>query len=766
MLDRDLQFSLMAAWREAALRRHEYLSVEHLFFALLHNDLACRILEDCGADLENLRQGCLAFLEKHLPVLPADADREPVETLAFQRVMQRAIMHVRDAEKPATDAGDVLASIFEEEDSHVVTLLTLEGVARLDVLRVMGSLSLADREGTDDGDGDEEDEDGENPSRSAAGPGAEREKQKQKKGSPLDLYCVDLVARAAAGHIDPLIGRESELRRILQVLCRRLKNNPVLVGEPGVGKTALAEGLALRLAAGEVPPILAGAKLYALDMGAVLAGTKFRGQFEERLKGVVAELKKIDKAILFIDEIHTIVGAGAVSGGSLDASNILKPVFASGEIRCMGATTHEEFRQHFEKDRALARRFQVIQVPEPTHEEALAILKGLRGRFEEHHGVRYTEDALAAAVELSAKHINDRCLPDKAVDVLDEAGAAMHLTPGGRKRKKILRPDIARVVSLIARVPIEAARGDERERLAGLETGLRAAVFGQDGAIASLCRALKRSFAGLGNPEHPVGSFLFTGPTGVGKTEVSRQLATQLGVAFLRFDMSEYMEQHAVARLIGAPPGYVGYDQGGQLTERIRQHPHAVLLLDEIEKAHPDIFNVLLQVMDHATLTDNAGRKADFRKVVLIMTSNAGAREMGANAIGFGDPHGDIAGRGRQALEKHFAPEFRNRLDEVIFFDRLSRETMLQVVDKNLRLLEGHLAARKVRLTVSGAARAYLAEAGYDPVFGARPLERLVQTVLRDPLADVILFGQLAGGGEVMADIDAGGKIVFSYPGE
>ncbi|MEA3240303.1 MAG: AAA family ATPase, partial [Pseudomonadota bacterium] len=590
-----------------------------------------------------------------------------------------------------------------------------------------------------------------------------KKKKKREEDSFLEKFTLNLLEQAADGHIDPLIGRQDEMQRTLQVLCRRQKNNPIYVGEPGVGKTAMAEGLALQLFSGDVPDILKDFEMFTLDLGALLAGTKFRGQFEERLKGVIRELQQKKKAILFIDEIHTIVGAGATSGGSMDASNILKPFLANGNFRCIGATTHEEYKLNFSKDRALSRRFQKIQLPEPSIDETIKILQGLRQRYEEHHNISYTRTALRAAAELTSHYLNDRYLPDKAIDVIDEAAAAVQLLPVSQRRKRITPTDIERVVSLIARVPVQKADSKSPDNLVSLENNLKRLIFGQDQAISALSKALKRSQAGLNNPDRPIGSFLFTGPTGVGKTEVSRQTAALLGVKFIRFDMSEYMEKHAVARLIGAPPGYVGFDQGGQLTEQVRKHPHSIILLDEIEKAHPDIFNILLQIMDYATLTDNNGQKADFRHTILIMTSNAGAREMAGNSIGFGELSQDVTDKGRKALEKLFAPEFRNRLDETIFFQPLDQDIMIRVVDKFLAGLDHFLTMKKVEFSITDKAKIWLAGKGYDPKFGARPLDRLIQDTIKDPLAEEILFGKLKGGGRVRIKI-SGSRLAFSFP--
>ena len=673
----------------------------------------------------------------------------------FERLMERAFHHVQYSGKKEVDAGDILAAMFEEKDSHAAHFLRTEGITRLDVLNYIshGVSKLGyEPEASEEDDADEETKEDEAP----------REAHRPSK-DPLETFTINLAKRAAEGKIDPLIGRAGELRRTIQILCRRRKNNPIYVGEPGVGKTAIIEGLALRIHDGQVPDVLKGAEILTLDLAALLAGTKFRGDFEQRLKAVIGELvKRKERAILFIDEIHTIVGAGSTSDGSLDASNILKPVLANGEIRCIGSTTYEEYKKHFERDRALSRRFQKVEIGEPSVDETIQILRGLKAHYEKHHNIRYTDAALEAAAELSAKHINDRFLPDKAIDVIDEAGAYVRLLPASTK--KTIRPaDIERVVSLVAKIPARSVSSSDKVQLGMLESELKRVVFGQDDAIHAVATAIKRTRAGLGHAEKPVGCFLFTGPTGVGKTEVAKQLAANLGVHFARYDMSEYMEKHAVARLIGAPPGYVGFDQGGLLTDEIRRHPYAVLLLDEIEKAHPDLFNILLQVMDNATLTDNNGKKADFRNVVLIMTSNAGARELTANVIGFGLTPDDARSKGLKAIEKTFSPEFRNRLDAVVPFDSLPIAVIEQVVEKFIGELQQRLEARKVRLTLTSEARAWLAEHGYDKNFGARPLSRLIQTVIKDKLSDELLFGRLEKGGEVVVEVQ-GDTLGLSFP--
>jgi ATP-dependent Clp protease ATP-binding subunit ClpA len=750
-LSRALEASLTLAVREARSRRHEYLCIEHVLYALLADDGVVEVIRACGGDAAELRRMLAAYLDERLERLPDGVEAAPQQTIGFQRVLQRAAAHVQSAGKEEIDGRNVLVAIFREPDSHAAFLLAQQGITRLDVISYLshgiskvapGSGEAPEPEGADEG----EDGDGEEAPR--------------RQRDPLAAFTVNLAERAAAGRIDPLIGRARELERTVHVLCRRRKNNPVFVGDPGVGKTALVEGFALRVHQGEVPAALSDVCIYALDMGALLAGTKFRGEFEARLKAVIAALKAKPGAILFVDEIHTVVGAGATQGGSLDASNILKPALASGELRCIGATTHHDYKTHFERDRALARRFQKIDVNEPSVEETHAILRGLRARYERHHGVTYTDRALRAACELAAKHVNDRFLPDKAIDVIDEAGAAVRLLPASRQKKTVRVRDVEQVVASMAKIPARTVSVSDRDRLETLDRDMKLLVFGQDAAIDAVVSAIRLSRAGLATPDKPVGSFLFAGPTGVGKTEVAKQLAAALGVQFLRFDMSEYMEKHTVSRLIGAPPGYVGFDQGGLLTDAIRKTPHAVLLLDEIEKAHPDLFNILLQVMDHATLTDNTGRKADFRHVVVIMTTNAGAQEMAAAAIGFGEPTN--RDKGRKALERLFSPEFRNRLDAVVTFAPLSPEAVERVVDKFVTELDAQLNGRRVTIQLSAAARRWLAERGYDATFGARPMARLIQQEIKRVLADEMLFGQLREGGRV--EVDAGEHgLTFRY---
>ena len=749
-IGRELQLTLQAALREALVRRHAYLTTEHLLFALLHDERGARILAACGADVPALKQELQRYFSEELEILPGEGPAESAQTLAFHRVVQHALHHVVSAEKPEADAGDLLAALFQEPDSHAVALLRAQGVSRLDLLKYL-SHGIAKTPGSG-----AEPAGGGSPGPRREGPGG-RGEESELPADPLAAFATNLSERAARGELDPLVGREAELERTVHILARRRKNNPIFVGETGVGKTAIAEGLALRIESGQVPEDLRGAEIFALDLGALLAGTKYRGDFEARFKALVAAVRRRTRPILFIDEIHTILGAGAAQGGTVDASNLLKPLLASGELRCMGSTTYAEYR-HFERDRALSRRFQRVDIGEPSPEEAVRILRGLAPRYETHHGVRYTAAALRAAVELSVKHLHDRFLPDKAIDVMDEAGAAQRLLPSAKRRSQVGVREMEAVVARMARIPLVRASTSDRARLANLEADLKKVVFGQDAAIATVVRAIRRVHAGLGGADRPVGSFLFMGPTGVGKTELAKQLAASLGVPFLRFDMSEYMEKHAVARLIGAPPGYVGYDQGGQLVEQVRKHPYAVLLLDEIEKAHRDLFDILLQVMDHATLTDNQGREANFRHVTLIMTSNVGAREMTARAIGF---EGGRKGDGKQAVERLFSPEFRNRLDEVVTFAALGPEVMGFVVDKFVAEVQRGLRPRRVTLELTPAARSWLAEKGYDPLFGARPMARVIQAELQDRLADELLFGALVRGGHVRVDLGEG-RLAFA----
>ena len=736
MLSHELESSLNAAISEARQRRHEYVTVEHLLAALLDNPSAAAVLRACGGDLEALRRSLDRFLETEVPVLPPESPTDTQPTLGFQRVIQRAILHVQSAGKKEVDGANVLVAIFSEKDSHAVYFLQKQDITRFDVVNYIShGISKVGGDGgalPQGGAGEEE----------GGGDAAP---------SPLEAFTTNLNALARAGRIDPLIGRRGEIERTIQILCRRRKNNPLYVGEAGVGKTALAEGLAKQIVDGEVPEVLADCTIYALDMGALLAGTKYRGDFEQRLKGVLKALRDEPGAILFIDEIHTIIGAGAASGGTMDASNLLKPMLASGELRCIGSTTYQEYRGIFEKDRALSRRFQKIDVPEPSVEETVQILRGLKSRFEAHHGVRYTHQALRSAAELADRYIGERHLPDKAIDVIDEAGAQVHLVPAARRRKTIGVAEVEAVVARMARIPPRNVSASDKQALRTLEQDLKRMVFGQDEAIEALATAIKMARSGLGQPDRPIAAFLFSGPTGVGKTEVSRQLAHILGIELIRFDMSEYMERHTVSRLIGAPPGYVGFDQGGLLTDAINKHPHAVLLLDEIEKAHPDVYNLLLQVMDHGTLTDNNGRQADFRNVILIMTTNAGAERLARPSIGF--TRQDHRGDDLEAINKIFTPEFRNRLDAIIPFAPLDETTIRHVVDKFLLEVEQQLEQKKVSLEVDAAARAWLARHGYDPAMGARPMARLIKERIKKALAEELLFGRLAGGGRVAVTV-------------
>jgi ATP-dependent Clp protease ATP-binding subunit ClpA len=749
MINKELGLTLDAIIKDAKNRKHEYLTAEHLLFAVIHDEMGIDIITGCGGNVLKIKAALEEFYEKNIPRQFEKNSTNPLPTIGFQRVIQRALNHVHSAEKSEVDAGDLLASLFLEADSHAVYFLEQEGISRLDVLNfVSHGIPRAHDETSPEATH-------ESPEHGCECPRPDQKRSESK--DPLSLFTINLVERAAEGAIDPLVGRSAEVKRTLQVLCRRRKNNIVFVGEPGVGKTAIVEGLALKIHKKEVPAALKDVRIFSLDMGALLAGTKYRGDFEARLKATIRELEKIPGAILFIDEIHTIVGAGATSGGSMDASNILKPVLNSGRLRCIGASTYEEYRNYFEKDRALSRRFQKIEIQEPTIAEAVSILKGLRPYYEDFHNVTYTDGALKAAAELSAKHINDKYLPDKAIDVIDEAGATHKLhdagqTPGKSGTVVGLR-EIEGIVANIARIPSTNISSSDTEKLRNLEDELKLAVFGQDGAIHSLVSAIKRARAGLGAPERPIGSFLFTGPTGVGKTEVSKQMASVLGVQFTRFDMSEYMEKHAVARLIGAPPGYVGFDQGGLLTDAIRKHPYSVLLLDEIEKAHPDIFSILLQVMDYSTLTDNNGKKADFRNVILIMTSNAGAKEMDKGSIGFGNRDNDTQAKSGDAITKLFNPEFRNRLDAIITFNPLNPEIMKKVVDKFVEELRRQLIRKKVKIVLSDEARDWLADKGHDARYGARPLGRLMQAEIKDALSEEVLFGKLKKGGTVRIDL-------------
>ncbi|GIX30792.1 MAG: ATP-dependent Clp protease ATP-binding subunit ClpA [Porticoccaceae bacterium] len=735
MLSRELEETLNQAFRDAMARRHEYMTVEHLLLALLDNRSARDVLKACGADLDTLRRDLNEFIDSTTPLIPeGDRTTQTQPTLGFNRVLQRAVFHVQSSGKKEVKGENVLVAIFSEQESQAVYFLRLQNIARIDVINYIshGISKFANQseEGRASG----------SPSGSAEA--GEREGQEE---SLLEQFATNLNEQAAAGHIDPLVGRQAELERVCQVLSRRRKNNPLLVGESGVGKTAIAEGLAWRIVQGQVPEVLKGFVVYSLDLGALLAGTKYRGDFEKRFKGVLRELERKERAILFIDEIHTIIGAGAASGGVMDASNLLKPLLTSGKIRCIGSTTYQEYRGIFEKDRALSRRFQKIDVPEPTVEETYAILKGLKSRFEEHHGLRFSNAALEAAARLAAKHIPDRFLPDKAIDVIDEAGAYQQLLPPSKRKKVIGVAEIEQVVAKIARIPPKSVSASDKEQLRNLEAQLKMVVFGQDEGIEALATAIKLARAGLRSGRHPIGSFLFAGPTGVGKTELARQLARVLGIELIRFDMSEYMERHTVSRLIGAPPGYVGFDQGGLLTDAVRTHPHSVVLLDEIEKAHPDVYNLLLQVMDHGTLTDNNGRKADFTNVILIMTTNAGAEQASRPSMGF--TRQDHSTDAMEVIRRMFSPEFRNRLDAIIQFRPLSFEVIKTVVDKFLVELQAQLDDKRVVLEVDEAAREWLARHGYDDKMGARPMARLIQEKVKKPLANEVLFGELASGG-------------------
>ncbi|WP_243337351.1 ATP-dependent Clp protease ATP-binding subunit ClpA [Anaeromyxobacter soli] len=738
-VSKELQQTLQAAVAEARRRRHEYVTLEHLLHAMTRDKVASEVLLACGADLKLLERELEEYLDRTLESLGTSQD--PEQTAAFQRVLQRAAWHVQGSGRTELNAGDVLVAITRERGSHAVYLLEKQGVRRLDILQYI-SHGIGKEGGGDDEPQDE---------------GGEESGAPRTVKDPFKTFTVNLVERAAQGLIDPLIGRDSEIERTIQVLCRRRKNNPVFVGEPGVGKTAIVEGLALRIHEKKVPSVLEKAAIYSLDMGALLAGTKFRGEFEQRLKGVIAGVKKTPNAILFIDEIHTIVGAGATTGSSMDASNLLKPALASGELRCIGSTTFHDYKQTFDRDHALARRFQKIEIYEPSVDDTIRILKGLKKVYEEHHGVVFTPRSLRAAAELSAKHINDRQLPDKAIDVLDEAGARDRMRAEARRRHRVTARDVERVVAKIAKIPERTVSADDETQLRNLEPELKKVIYGQDPAVEAIVSAIKLSRSGLGAPERPIGNFLFSGPTGVGKTELAKQLARILGVEFLRFDMTEYQEKHTVSRLIGAPPGYVGFDQGGLLTDAIRKTPYAVLLLDEIEKAHPDIYNLLLQVMDHATLTDNNGRKADFRHVILVMTTNAGAQELSARRVGFGSDLSE-PGNARNAIERTFSPEFRNRLDAWVAFDSLPAEVIARVVDKMVKELEAQLAERKVHVELSLEGRAWLAEHGFDRKMGARPMARLIQNEVKKPLAEKILFGELHDGGTVRVEVEPDGS--------
>lgn len=733
MLSKELEFTLNQAFKQAREKHHEYMTVDHLLLSLLDNPTAARVLRACGANTERLRKEISSYIDETTPLIPPQEDRDTQPTLGFQRVLQRAVFHVQSAGKKEVTGANVLVALFSEQDSQAIYLLNQQDITRLDVVNYIshGISKVPGESQTADGQGE----------------GEEARGDEKETASPLESFATDLNELARQGRIDPLIGRQNEVERTVQILCRRRKNNPLLVGEAGVGKTAIAEGLAKKIVDKQVPEVLQEAVIYALDLGSLVAGTKYRGDFEKRLKAVLAQLRRLPNSVLFIDEIHTVIGAGSASGGVMDASNLIKPALQSGELRCIGSTTYQEFRGVFEKDRALARRFQKIDVSEPSVAETVEILKGLKTRFEEHHRVTYTLEALHAASELSAKYINDRHLPDKAIDVIDEAGARVQLSPADERKERIDVEDIEGIVSKIARIPPKRVSVSDTDALKNLDRDLKMVVYGQDGAIDTLTSAIRMNRSGLGNEEKPIGSFLFCGPTGVGKTEVTRQLARILGLELIRFDMSEYMEPHTVSRLIGAPPGYVGFDQGGLLTEEVNKHPHSVLLLDEIEKAHPDVFNLLLQVMDHGRLTDNNGRKANFRNVVLVMTTNAGAAETSRSSIGFMEQ--DHSSDGMEVLKRFFSPEFRNRLDAIVQFAPLSGETIGSVVDKFIFELEQQLVEKNVALTVDQDARRWLAERGYDKAMGARPMARVIQDHIKKELANELLFGVLAEGGTV-----------------
>ncbi|MBK8119540.1 MAG: ATP-dependent Clp protease ATP-binding subunit ClpA [Sulfuritalea sp.] len=743
MIAQELEVSLHMAFVEARQKRHEFITVEHLLLTLLDNPSAAEVLRACAADVEGVRKELLTFINEHTPTVAGSDEIDTQPTLGFQRVIQRAILHVQSSGKKEVTGANVLVAIFGEKDSHAVFFLQRQNITRLDVVNFIshGITKTPHLRGKEES--------------------AETEVETQEKGGALESFTQNLNQLALTGKIDPLIGRDKELERVIQTLCRRRKNNPLLVGEAGVGKTAIAEGLARHIVEGRVPEILANATVYCLDMGSLLAGTKYRGDFEQRLKGVLKQLADNPNAILFIDEIHTLIGAGAASGGTMDASNLLKPALSSGALKCIGATTYTEFRGVFEKDHALSRRFQKIDVNEPSVDETVSILRGLKSRFEEHHGVKYSAAAISSAAELAAKYINDRHLPDKAIDVIDEAGAAQRILPKSKQKKTIGKLEIEDIVAKIARIPPQHVSADDRSALKNLDRDLKNMVFGQEAAIDALARAIKMSRSGLGDPQKPIGCFLFSGPTGVGKTEVARQLAYGMGIELIRFDMSEYMERHAVSRLIGAPPGYVGFDQGGLLTEAVTKKPHAVLLLDEIEKAHPEVFNILLQVMDHGSLTDNNGRKADFRNVVIVMTTNAGAEALQKTSIGFTANKGQ--GDEMADIKRMFSPEFRNRLDAIISFRALDAEIILRVVDKFLMQLESQLHEKKVEAIFTHTLRAWLAEKGFDPLMGARPMARLIQDTIRSALADELLFGKLVHGGRVTIDLDENEKITLKF---
>ena len=747
MIAQELEVSLHMAFVDARQKRHEFITVEHLLLALLDNPSAADTLRASGGNIEHLRRDLTQFISEHTPTVEGEEDIDTQPTLGFQRVIQRAILHVQSSGKKEVNGANVLVAIFGEKDSHAVYYLQKQGISRLDVVNFISHGISKVPQSTARTETD-----------------VETETEQQSVAGPLDSYTINLNALAQQGKIDPLIGREKELERVIQTLCRRRKNNPLLVGEAGVGKTAIAEGLARKIIDNDVPEVLGKACVYALDMGALLAGTKYRGDFEQRLKAVLKQLSENPQAILFIDEIHTLIGAGSASGGTLDASNLLKPALSNGQLKCIGATTYTEYRGIFEKDHALSRRFQKIDVNEPSNAETIEILKGLKTRFEMHHGIKYSAAALTSAVELSVRYISDRHLPDKAIDVIDEAGAAQRILPKSKQKKVIGKQDIEEIVAKIARIPSNHVSSDDRSALKNLDRDLKAVVFGQEAAIDALTKAIKMTRSGLGNPSKPIGSFLFSGPTGVGKTEVARQLAYCLGNELVRFDMSEYMERHAVSRLIGAPPGYVGFDQGGQLTEALTKKPYCVLLLDEIEKAHPDIYNILLQVMDHGTLTDNNGRKADFRNAIIIMTTNAGQESIQKTSMGF--TSNKQAGDEMVEIKRLFTPEFRNRLDATISFKALDHDIILRVVDKFLIQLEEQLHEKKVEAAFTDALKSHLASHGFDPLMGARPMARLIQDTIRSALADELLFGRLSSGGHVTVDVDADGKVRLVFEEE
>ena len=734
MLDKELEHTLNDAFRRAREQRHEFMTVEHLLLALLDNPSAVKVLRACGANLNSLHDDLTKFIQENSPILPENDERETQPTLGFQRVLQRAVFHVQSSGRKEVNGANVLVAIFGERESHAAYFLSRQNIARLDVVNYI-SHGIAKVQEEEQGD--------------AGGAASEEDTRVDEGGAnPLEAYAVNLNEQAELGKIDPLIGRENEVQRTIQILCRRRKNNPLYVGEAGVGKTAIAEGLAKKIVDKEVPEVLLNSTIYALDLGALLAGTKYRGDFEKRLKGVIAKLKKEEGSILFIDEIHTIIGAGAASGGVMDASNIIKPVLASGDLKCIGSTTYQEYRGIFEKDRALSRRFQKIDVSEPSIDETIKILQGLKQRFEEHHQVKYTNQALRCAVELTDRYINDRHLPDKAIDIIDEAGASQRLLAPSRRKKTIGVTDIENIVAKVARIPPKTVNTSDKDIMKNLERNLKMVVFGQDKAIGTLASAIKMARTGLGNPQTPIGAFLFAGPTGVGKTEVTRQLAKIMGIELIRFDMSEYMERHTVSRLIGAPPGYVGFDQGGLLTDSVNKHPHCVLLLDEMEKAHPDVFNLMLQVMDHGTLTDTNGRKTDFRNVIIVMTTNAGADRISRPTMGFTQQ--DHSSDAMEVIKRTFSPEFRNRLDAIIEFDPLGPITIQNVVDKFLVELQAQLDDKKVTMDVDESARAWLGQHGYDKVMGARPMARLIQEKIKKSLAEELLFGKLEHGGHII----------------